>query len=445
MFLQVTQLTILLSGGGIGGLTCAIALSEYPDIDVEVYEKNSSFEEIGAGISLWPRAWKILRRRGLEKDLLEQTHTQPEEETAIAIRLMANNAANLHTYDVKGKGAVFSSFHRADFQRVLLKHLPAACKVNFSKHLESYARTADSQIELRFRDGDSSACDILVGADGIRSSVRRCMLAQQALEAGRTYMDQVPCLYAESLLSGVEPQRTGIVLYRAVFPAWKLRTKWPGHAAFKHTIQYQGKVAHLIAYAISRGELINIGIVDFRPDPSTTQGATERLKILCKDWDPEIMAIVDCVEEIKPWIVHVVRPLRSFVHKSVVLLGDSAHAMIPFLGSGAGQAIEDADILATLLGHAIASGRTVSEALVIYDSIRRPFAQEVAQKSEHQGHLYSEIHQSESHERFQDHFIGVGQRMTANLEWTWATTIDGMREQALQMLEERQPTHRIKK
>lgn len=132
---------------------------------------------------------------------------------------------------------MFSSFHRADFQRVLLKHLPAACKVNFSKHLESYAHTADSQIELRFRDGDSSACDILVGADGIRSSVRRCMLAEQALEAGRTYMDQVPCPYADSLLSGVEPQRTGIVLYRAVFPAWKLRTKWPGHAAFKHTIQ----------------------------------------------------------------------------------------------------------------------------------------------------------------------------------------------------------------
>ncbi len=101
MFLQVTQLTILLSGGGIGGLACAIALSEYPDIDVEVYEKNSSFEEIGAGIcgwfrlsilwglatnlihpvALWPRAWKILRRMGLEKDLLEQTHSQPEEET----------------------------------------------------------------------------------------------------------------------------------------------------------------------------------------------------------------------------------------------------------------------------------------------------------------------------------------------------------------------------
>ncbi|KAF7428196.1 hypothetical protein PC9H_007417 [Pleurotus ostreatus] len=438
MFLKSrTYLPVLLSGGGIGGLVCAIALSKYPNIDVEVYEKNSSFEEIGAGISLWPRAWKILRRMGLEKDLLEQTHNQPEEEIAIAIRLMANDETHLHTYDVKGKGrAVFSSFHRADFQRVLLKHLPAACKVTFSKRLESFAHTADSHIELRFRDGGSSACDILVGADGIRSSVRRCMLAEQAIEASRTYTGRVPCPHAESLLSGVEPQRTGIILYRAVFPAWKLRTKWPGHAVFKHTIQYQGKVAHLIAYAISRGELINIGIVDFQPDPSTPQDVVERLKVLCEGWDPEIMAIVECIEEIKPWAVCVVPPLESFVHKRAVLLGDSAHAMIPFLGSGAGQAIEDADILATLLGHAASSGCAAEEVLEVYDSIRRPFAQGVALKSEHQGHLYSEIHQPESHERFQDHFIGVGQRMTANLEWTWATTIDGMREEALQMLEE---------
>jgi salicylate hydroxylase len=81
------------------------------------------------------------------------------------------------------------------------------------------------------------------------------------------------------------------------------------------------------------------------------------------------------------WAIHTVKPLWSFVSNRVALIGDAAHAMAPHQGAGAGQSIEDAYVLPTLLGHSRTTLNTIPRALTIYDTVRQPFANKVAEQS----------------------------------------------------------------
>jgi len=119
-----------------------------------------------------------------------------------------------------------STFHRADFQDVLLKHLPRSCKVYCSKRLCSYHQSQSGPVKLAFEDGSTALCDILIGADGIKSPTRRSLLRESArLKVG----EQSP----SDLLSCVDPIWTGTLAYRALISADTLRKRSPGHRALK--------------------------------------------------------------------------------------------------------------------------------------------------------------------------------------------------------------------
>ncbi|KII86085.1 hypothetical protein PLICRDRAFT_309879 [Plicaturopsis crispa FD-325 SS-3] len=98
-------------------------------------------------------------------------------------------------------------------------------------------------------------------------------------------------------------------------------------------------------------------------------------------WEPEVTQLIQCAEKCMRWAIHKVKPLQSFVSGRVALIGDAAHAMTPNQGSGAGQAVEDAYILATVLCNSLTSVDTIPEALAVYDAVRRPFAQDIAERS----------------------------------------------------------------
>lgn len=124
-------------------------------------------------------------------------------------------------------------FHRADFQKVLLRKLPRTCQAHCSKRLRSYTQRASGQIEILFEDGSTTSCDVLVGADGLKSAVRRSFLgekAQWAQSEGRRRE-------AADIAASVEPVWSGTNAYRALIPADRLRSKAPDHRIFKQPTQ----------------------------------------------------------------------------------------------------------------------------------------------------------------------------------------------------------------
>ena len=134
------------------------------------------------------------------------------------------------------------TFHRADFQTVLLRKLPTSYRVYCSKRLRSYEQRQGGPITLLFEDGTSAFCDVLVGADGVKSAVRRSLLGEKASRA----QSQNNWSEAADITALIEPTWSGTNAYRALIPADRLRSRRPNHPALTQHI----KVKHFFVIFI---------------------------------------------------------------------------------------------------------------------------------------------------------------------------------------------------
>ncbi|KAG1720677.1 salicylate hydroxylase [Suillus lakei] len=446
--MSTPKFRIAICGGGVGGLTLAVALSRYQDIAVDVYEAAQTFCEIGAGVGVWPRAFKVLRKFGpdLEQQLLQRCGYEYTEEYVPAIKnRKSDQAVGIELSDMMTKGKLMR-FHRADFHGVLLSYLPPSCTMHNAKRLISYTQSLEdrnSPITLTFKDGSTATCDVLIGADGIKSSVRPCMLRE--LAEGMDPDEK------ESVLSCINPVWSGVTAYRTLISAEKLRARCPDHRVLREFTQYMGKNAYFAAYPISHGQYVNFAgftlerdLVDTAyqadagiPRPSF-KGKTdnewvgeltaEQFVEPFKDFEEDAQHVLECVDRGTLWAVHTVKTLPSTNFGQVAIMGDAAHAMAPFQGSGAGQSIEDAYLLATVLGHKATTLETVHRALVIYDKLRRPFSSNVALRSMRGGQLCAFQEEVPLHE--------LGDMITKNWEWAWLTELDDALEESVRLVED---------
>ncbi|KAJ7736563.1 hypothetical protein DFH07DRAFT_99322 [Mycena maculata] len=439
------RLRVAICGAGIGGLTLALALSQYPDIDIEIYEASRTLAEVGAGIGIFPRPWKIIRMLGLDADLARTCEVKPQEGRPVpAFNYRKSDqpmGINFNTLITNGS---LMTLHRADFQNALLRRLPKSCRISCSKRLRTYIQRETGPTELIFEDGTRAFCDVLVGADGLKSAVRQAFLSERA-----TWMQgQGRRKEAADIASCIDPVWSGQIAYRALIPAERLNAFAPGHQVLTTPTQYLGKHGYIIAYPISQGKMINFVAFDCRHDLENTPfngpwvgpGDKSHFAQIFAHWEPEVQALLHCVEKPLQWAVHTVKPLRSFVSGRTVLIGDAAHAMTPHQGSGAGQAIEDAYILATVLGHRSTTRENLARALRVYDEIRRPAALGVVEASRLNGRYFSLAVDGIDF----DHYAGpqlwdklqkLYGAIVKNWEWTWATSVDGSVQEALRMLE----------
>ncbi|KAG2076203.1 salicylate hydroxylase [Suillus decipiens] len=448
--MSTPKFRVAICGGGVGGLTLAVALSRYPDIVVDVYEAAQSFHEVGAGIAIWPRTYKVLRKFGhnFEQQLIQRCGYEYTDKYVPCIKhRKSDQAVGVQLFELMSKGNQMR-FHRADFLGVLLSHLAPSCRTHNGKRLKSYiqpfnGRSRNSPITLIFKDGSTATCDVLIGADGIKSAVRSCML--QELARG------MPPDRKQSVLSCINPIWSGATAYRALISAEKLRARCPDHRVLGGGFtQYLGKDAFFLGYSISLGKYINLAGFTLQPDlVGTAYEADARIPRRSfegkanSEWVGELTAeqfvepfknfekdakhLLDCVEKGTLWAVHTVKTLPSMSFGRVALVGDAAHAMLPFQGAGAGQGIEDAYLLATVLGHKATTLDTVPRALAIYDKLRRPFSSDVARRSRLNGQLCS----------FQTDvpLYELGKTITKNFEWSWLTELDGALEEAVRLVE----------
>ncbi|KAF9070947.1 hypothetical protein BDP27DRAFT_560479 [Rhodocollybia butyracea] len=428
-------------------ITLALALSRYPDIDVDIYESARALTEVGAGIGIFPRPWRIIKMLGIEADLLKVTETKVVDGPVSSFRYRkSDQREGVDIFTLVTQGSLML-FHRADYQQTVLQHLPKRCRAHCSKRLRSYTQHRSGPIELLFEDGTMAQCDVLIGADGVKSTVRAGIVrekAQRAQAEGRRKE-------ASEVLTQVDPVWSGTNAYRALIPVEKLRAVAPNHQVLTTPgVQYLGKNGYILAYRISGGKFVNFVTFVSRHHLENTQFNGPWMSVVDPStfasffahWEPEVQALFACVERPMQWAIHTVRPMRSFMSGRVAIIGDAAHSMTPHQGSGAGTAIEDAYILATALGHPSINRNNVQRALGVYDTIRCPISHKVMEASRRNGRYFTFELGGVDLDRMppqkqRDYLQRLASNVKRSWEWAWNTSVDSSVQEALRMLNER--------
>jgi salicylate hydroxylase len=330
-------------GGGIGGLTLAIALRRR-GVAVTVYEQAPEFREIGAGVALSANATRLLRRLGVG-EALEAVSVQP---SALVVRrwrdgeIVVSHAMGARYRDEFG--APYYGVHRGALQRVLTAALGDDA-VRLGHRCVAVAGDA-GEARIEFEDGARASADVVVGADGVHSAVRSHVAGARA------------------------PVFSGTVGYRGLVPVEDLPSL-PDPTPLQF---WAGPRRHLLHYSIEGGAVINFLAVVRQPEWTSPEWvepcAVEEAFAAFAGWHPAATEMVGAVDEISRWALHDHAPLERWRAGRVVLIGDAAHAMLPHQGQGANQTIEDAAVLARLLAEAGRDG--VDAALDRYEALRRP-------------------------------------------------------------------------
>lgn len=330
-------LPVIVAGGGIGGLTAALALARR-GLPVRLYERAAGFGEVGAGLQLGPNAMRVLAALGLA-DAVTDAGFRPR---ALEMRLGGSGRTVFRLPVNRGEGPPYVQIHRADLIRILLDAAHAAGVALVPGRAVADLAQDRRAVLVRLEDGEEVAGRALIGADGIGSTVQR-------------------------RLFGPAPARfTGQVAWRATIPAEALAQ---GLVA-PHATVWVGAGRHLVSYFLRGGRLVNLVAVEERADWTreswTDRGDPAALRAAFAGWHPRVTGLIGAVRDCFLWALHDRPPLPRWSVGRVTLLGDACHPMLPFMAQGAAMAIEDAHVLAACL----AAGPE-APALARYEALRR--------------------------------------------------------------------------
>jgi salicylate hydroxylase len=338
------QLHVLIVGGGIGGLFAANALLAH-GLRVSVYEQAPALGEIGAGVQITPNAVRHLQRVGLGAAVEKYgALIGPKSQY---LRHDGTPIAAVQVADQSGWNAIFG-MHRADMVDLLSRPLPTGV-VHCGHHAVGFEESGD-KARVTFANGAAAEADVVVGADGIHSEMR-------------------PYVFPPS-----KPVFHGTISYRGLvtrecLPDWPM-DRW---------LMWAGPSKHFLVFPVRHGEMVNyVGFVptdEEMKESWSAPGDPDTLRAEFEGWDPRIGTVLSKIDTCFRWALYDREPLPTWSKGRLTLLGDAAHPMLPHLGQGANQSIEDGMALATILAQA---GRgSVPRALAAYDRLRRERVAEV--------------------------------------------------------------------
>ena len=334
--------SIAVVGAGMGGLAVAATLRQ-AGLDVTVYEQAAKFGRIGAGIQMMPNSMKVLRGIGIEERL---------KNTAFAPYSHLNRIWD--TGEITRElpmpeslyGAPYLCMHRADLHTALASAVPEDI-IHLGKKLTGLDQKA-GQVTLSFEDGSKAVHDAVIGADGVHSLVRDIIVGPDA------------------------PIHRGRIAYRAVFQAELLgrdignsRTKW------------WGKDRHIVIYYTTKAKS-EIYFVTSVPESSewmtkeswSAKGDVKELRAAYDGFHADVTDVLGACPDCHKWAILEREPLKRWSDGRVVLLGDSAHPMTPYMAQGAATSIEDAAVLARCLSDV--QGDDIEGAFKRYEAHRKP-------------------------------------------------------------------------
>ncbi|KAJ3489228.1 hypothetical protein NLI96_g2278 [Meripilus lineatus] len=412
---------VAIVGGGVCGLTCAVALAR-EGVPVEVFEAAPQFGEVGAGMGLGPNAIRVLREIGVFDEVLSCSGEACLDKKSFLFRYGAGEHEVIYDYPVQPDDFVMS-IHRAAFLNGLVCNVDPTCtKLNKRCIDLTTSSESPSRYILHFQDGTTSEADVVIGADGIKSTIRR-VVAGDAAPAHLSFSNVVAY---RGLVPMEEIENAGITTDITSRPLLFIGKDKVGITYGQTAWMILTKCQHLVAYTVLGGRMLNlvacsrdrtipIGTIKSSPDePWATSVPEQQLLEEFSTFGEDAMRMLKCIRNPSKWLIHVVYPpLESYVRGRVALLGDAAHAMLPHLSAGAGQGVEDAFVLARLLGDPRTNTTNLEEVLCAYDLVRRPRVQKIWDGSLAAGNCY------EGHGKHGFTTEGVRNDLTGQWDHVW--------------------------
>lgn len=333
--------SVLIAGGGIGGLCAWLALRRV-GLDAVVLEQAHALGEVGAGIQLSANAMKALNWMDVGPNVASKA-VRPEamigfdgiSGTELYRRELGD--AYLHRY-----GESYLHIHRADFLSALFESVNAE-SLELGFRVESVEASPDG-VCVTAEDGRSREGALLIGADGLRSKVRQALGLKDA------------------------PFYTGMTAYRGTIPTSRL----PEDLVPRASSNWMGPHGHVIVYYLRNYELVNVVAVseveDWTTESWSLEVSTPAMLERFSGWHPTVLRLISEIEHPFQWGLYGRSPETKWGDGPIALLGDAAHPMVPFLAQGAAMAIEDAVVLAHCLNQP--EGMSAS-GLRRYEDLRR--------------------------------------------------------------------------
>ncbi|UVI32699.1 FAD-dependent monooxygenase [Paenibacillus spongiae] len=335
--MEHTDKTAIVIGAGIGGLSAAIALQQI-GWRVKIFDKVSELADVGAGIVLAANAMKALERLGAAEQVRRRGAAVGKAEVRTwdgKLIVDLPTARQAERYGTPGY-----LIHRGELQKVLLQQLRPETEVKLGYKLVSWDMTG-SQVTACFEDGSKTEGALLIGADGVRSAVRERLFGSEPLRySGFTALRGIAAYddphYSAELGGG--------------FEAWG-----PGKRfGFSH---------------LGQGRVFWFAAINSPADAHVARGLRKQAALQhFQGWYNPIEAVIEATEEsaILSHPIYDRKPLKAWSTGCVTLLGDAAHPMLPNLGQGGAQAMEDAVVLA----FSLQSASGIPEALAMYERLR---------------------------------------------------------------------------